>query len=133
MGLLDNIAGKVIGNLGTGDKSQSVMLQAAIKLFNEYGGLNGILDKFRAGGFAAEADSWVSKGPNLPITPMQIEQVLGSAILADIAARLGMPTADISRSLAEYLPKTIDRLTPDGMLPKNQSALLMQAMSMFKG
>lgn len=133
MGLLDNIAGKVIGNLSNGDKSQSIMLQAAIKLFNEYGGLNGILDKFRAGGFAAEADSWVSKGPNLPISPAQIEQVLGSTTLGDIATKLGMPAADVSRNLAEYLPKAIDRLTPDGMVPKNQSALLMQAMSMFKG
>lgn len=132
MGLFDNIAGKVIGNLGNGDKSQSVMLQAAIKLFNKFGGLNGILDRFRAAGFAAEADSWVGKGPNLPISPAQVEQALGQPTLGDIAAKLGMPVGDVSNNLAQYLPKAIDRLTPDGEVPKNQSALLMQAMSMFK-
>ena len=132
MGLFDNIAGRVIGKLGSSD-SQDVMLQAAIKLFNEYGGLNGILDKFRSSGFAAEADSWVGTGNNLPITSAQITQVLGQPMLDDLAAKLGMPADAIGRKLAEYLPKVIDRLTPDGIVPKNQSALLLQALSMLKG
>lgn len=132
MGLFDNIAGRVIGKLGSGD-NQDVMLQAAIKLFNEYGGLNGILDKFRSSGFAAEADSWVGTGNNLPITSAQITQVLGQPMLDDLAAKLGIPTDTIGRKLAEYLPKVIDRLTPNGTVPKNQSALLLQALSMLKG
>ena len=111
MGLFDNIAGKVIGKLGA-DDSQGAMLQAALKLFNEHGGLNGILDKFRANGFAAEADSWVGTGPNLPLTPAQVVQV-GS-------------------KLAEYLPRVIDKLTPDGTVPRNQAAVMLQAMSLFR-
>lgn len=131
MGLFDNIAGKVIGKLGA-DDGQNAMLQAAVKLFNEYGGINGILEKFRAGGFGAEADSWVGTGPNLPITPAQIVQVLGQPTLDDIAARVGRPSAEISSKLAEYLPKVIDRLTPDGVVPKNQTAALLQALSLFR-
>ena len=131
MGLFDNIAGKVIGKLGA-DDGQNVMLQAAVKLFNEYGGINGILEKFRASGFGAEADSWVGTGPNLPITPAQIAQVLGQPKLDEIAARVGRPSGEISNKLAEYLPKVIDRLTPDGVVPKNQTAALLQALSLFR-
>jgi uncharacterized protein YidB (DUF937 family) len=131
MGLFDNIAGKVIGKLGA-DDGQNVMLQAAVKLFNEYGGINGILEKFRAGGLGAEADSWVGTGPNLPITPVQIAQVLGQPKLDEIAARVGRPSGEISNKLAEYLPKVIDRLTPDGVVPKNQTAALLQALSLFR-
>lgn len=130
MGLFDNIAGKVIGKLG-GAENQD-MVQVAIKLFNEYGGLNGILDQFKTKGFAAEADSWVGTGNNLPISAPQIEQVLSQATLNDIAARLNVSNDEVSRKLAEYLPKVIDKLTPDGTVPKNQSALLLQALSMFK-
>lgn len=130
MGLFDNIAGKVIGKMGGGENQD--MLQVAIKLFNEYGGLSGIVEKLRASGFAAEVDSWVGTGNNLPISPAQIEQVFGAGTLDDIAAKLNLPAAEISRKLAEYLPKAIDRLTPDGTIPKNQSAVLLQALSMFK-
>ena len=131
MGLFDNIAGKVIGRMGA-DDSQNVMLQAAVKLFNEYGGINGILDKFRASGFAAEADSWVGTGPNLPITATQIEQVLGEPTLDDIGTKMGRSGSEVSSKLAEYLPTVIDRLTPDGVVPKNQTAALLQALSLFR-
>lgn len=130
MGLFDNIAGKVIGKLG-GSENQA-MVQVAIKLFNEYGGLNGILDKFRANGFAAEVASWIGTGSNLPISAAQIEQVLGHDSLNNIAAQLDLPPAEISANLAAYLPKVIDRLTPDGKVPENQSAVLLQALSLLK-
>ena len=131
MGLFDNLAGKVIGKLGS-DDNQNAMLQAAIKLFHEHGGLSGILDMFRAAGMQAEVDSWVGTGPNLPLTPPQVVQALGQPTLEDIAGRIDMPTAEVTRKLAEYLPKAIDRLTPDGTVPRNQAAVLLQAMTMLR-
>ena len=131
MGLFDNIAGKVIGKLGA-DDSQGAMLQAALKLFNEHGGLNGILEKFRTNGFAAEADSWVGTGPNLPLTSAQVVQALGQPMLDDIAAKVGLPGNEVGSKLAEYLPRVIDKLTPDGTVPRNQAAVMLQAMSLFR-
>ena len=131
MGLFDNIAGKVIGKLGA-DDSQGAMLQAALKLFNEHGGLNGILEKFRANGLAAEADSWVGTGPNLPLMPAQVVQALGQPMLDDIAGKVGLPSAEVGSKLAEYLPRVIDKLTPDGTVPRNQAAVMLQAMSLFR-
>jgi uncharacterized protein YidB (DUF937 family) len=74
----------------------------------------------------------VGTGNNLPISAAQIEQVLGHDSLSNIAEQLNLPTHEIRSNLAEYLPKTIDRLTPDGTVPKNQSSVLLQALSMLK-
>jgi uncharacterized protein YidB (DUF937 family) len=131
MGLFDNIAGKVIGRLGA-DDNDNVLLQAAVRLFNEHGGLDGILNRFRAGGLGVEVDSWIGTGPNLPITPSQIVQVLGQSELDDIAARVNRPSSEVGSKLAEHLPRVIDRLTPDGTVPKNQTAALLQALSLFR-
>src|SRR5690606_11472088 len=108
MGLFDNIAGKVIGRLAA-DDNDNVLLQAAVRLFNEHGGLDGILNRFRAGGLGAEVDSWIGTGPNLPITPSQIVQVLGQSELDDIAARVNRPSSEVGSKLAEHLPRVIDR------------------------
>jgi uncharacterized protein YidB (DUF937 family) len=131
MGLFSSIAGKVAAKV-SGDKSQGAMVQAGINLFREYAGLQGILDKFKAIGLAKEVGSWVGKGPNLPITAKHIEQVVGSATVAEMAEKFDIPGEVICGKLAEYLPGVVDELTPEGKVPKNQASVLMHALSMLK-
>lgn len=47
MSLFDSIAGTVLSKLG-GEKGG--MAQIAMEMFNQNGGLNGVLDKFKQGG-----------------------------------------------------------------------------------
>jgi uncharacterized protein YidB (DUF937 family) len=131
MGLFSSIAGKAAAKV-SGDKSRGAMVQAGINLFRKYGGLQGILDKFKAIGLAKEVDSWVGKGPNLPITAKHIEQVVGSATVAEMAEKFDIPGKVICGKLAEYLPGVVDQLTPEGKVPKNQASVLMHALSMLK-
>lgn len=131
MGLFSSIAGKVAAKV-SGDKSQGAMVQAGINLFREYGGLQGILDKFKAIGLAKEVGSWVGKGPNLPITAKHIEQVVGSATVAETAEKFDIPGEVICGKLAEHLPGVVDQLTPEGKVPKNQASVLIHALSMLK-
>ena len=65
MGLFDSLAGAVLGNVG-GEKG--AMVQVAMDLFNQNGGLAGVIEKFKAGGMAEQAASWVGTGENLPIS-----------------------------------------------------------------
>lgn len=116
----------------SGDKSQGAMVQAGIGLFNQYGGLQGILDKFRAIGLSKEVDSWVGKGPNLPIKARHIEQVVGKVTVEEMSEKFDIPGKVICGKLAEYLPGVVDELTPDGKVPKNQASVLMHALSMLK-
>lgn len=129
MGLFDSLAGAVLGNVG-GDKG--AMLQIAMDLFKQNGGLEGILAKFNEAGFAEQTASWVSQGNNLPISAEQIIEVLGRDSIAGIAQKLTMSPSDISVKIAEYLPQAIDKMTPNGKLEGNSGNLMDAMMSMLK-
>jgi len=129
MGLFDSLAGAVLSKVG-GDKG--AMVQVAMDLFNQNGGLEGVIEKFKAGGLAEQAASWVSTGENLPISAEQITQVLGSSTVTDIAAKLGMDSGDISSKIAEYLPQVIDKMTPDGEVNANSGNLMTAVLGMLK-
>ena len=135
MGMLDGLLGNVLsGVLGSGDASrqQSPLLQAALQLLQQNGGIGGIVDRFRSAGYGAQADSWVSTGENQPIAPDALQQVLGSGALGDIASRLGMSGSAAAGGLASVLPQIIDRMTPHGEVPANHDDLVAQALAMLQ-
>jgi len=128
MGLFDSLAGSMLGKLG-GEKG--AIAQVAVDLFNQNGGLPGVLEKFRAAGLADEVASWVGKGANLQITAAQITQVLGSSTIQAAAGKLGIDPSEISAKIAEHLPQVVDRMTPDGTVGKNTN-LLATLLGMLK-
>ena len=129
MGIFDSLASNMLGKLG-GEKG--AVAQVAIDLFNQNGGLAGVLQKFKTAGFDNEVTSWISKGSNLPITAEQIVQALGNSVIQQAASKLDMNAQDISTKIAEYLPQLIDRMTPDGQLPREPVNVLAALMSMMK-
>jgi uncharacterized protein YidB (DUF937 family) len=140
MGLLDGLLGNVIGsflggnpeqNLGSGNQPQggNVLLQIALSMLQQNGGLEGVLNKFREGGFAQHADSWVSTGANMNISADDLQQVFGSSKIGDLASRLGMPADQAGSVLAQVLPEVINRLTPQGQVPENSDDEIAQGLS----
>ena len=79
MGMLDGILGSVLGGMagGTGQQ-QNPLMQIALQLLQQNGGVGGVLDKFRQAGYADQADSWQSTGQNMPISGPALQEVLGS-------------------------------------------------------
>jgi uncharacterized protein YidB (DUF937 family) len=106
MGLFDSLAGA----LGQGAGSAVVDLLKSQDL-------GGLISQFDKAGLGEAAASWVAKGANLPISAEQIQGVLGSGPVADMAAKLGVDPAQAAQHLAQFLPQVIDQLTPDGKLP----------------
>jgi uncharacterized protein YidB (DUF937 family) len=98
-------------------------MQSAIAGLLGQGGsaLPGLLDKFHAGGLGDLAQSWVSKGANLPVSADQIKSVLGSDALQGIASKFGISPDDAAGKVAAMLPGVIDKLTPDGVVPDPQA------------
>ncbi len=129
MGLLDSVAGAVLGKLGG---EQGGMAQIALDMFNQHGGLSGVLDKLKQNGLAEEAASWVSKGANLPVNADQITSALGSDAIAGMAAKFGIDPADLSAKIAEHLPTVIDKMTPDGEVNESSGNLLSTVLGMLK-
>ena len=96
-----------------------------------HGGLEGLLERFRQHGLHEQVGSWVGTGRNLPISAEDIQRVLGSAQVSDLARRAGVDAGAASQELAAILPQIVDKLTPTGQLP--QGDVLEQAFSVLKG
>ncbi|MEP7181548.1 MAG: YidB family protein [Betaproteobacteria bacterium] len=136
MGLLDGLLGNVLGGMmgggaAAGQQGQNPLLQAALQMLQQNGGLQGILGKFQRAGYGAQADSWVSTGQNQPIDANALQQVLGQGQLEQIAQQLGMSHGDAAGGLASMLPQLIDQMTPQGQVPGNHNDMVSQALAML--
>lgn len=82
------------------------------------GGLAGLVQQFQQAGLGQQMSSWISTGQNLPISADQLSKVFGASQLQQMAQSAGMDSAQFSGQLAELLPQMVDKLTPDGAMPK---------------
>jgi uncharacterized protein YidB (DUF937 family) len=108
MGFLDGILGGVIG---------AEALSPVKGYIEKHGGVEDAVAELEKTGLGQQARSWVSTGPNLPITAEQIKQALGSGQVKGLAAKVGVPVDKVADLLAKYLPTAIDKATPGGKLP----------------
>ena len=86
---------------------------------NQSGGLSGLIDQFRRAGLGQTADSWVSTGPNQPISPRQLERVFGDEQVEAMAEQSGMGRDEFLSQLSEALPPVVDGATPNGRVPED--------------
>ena len=109
------IGGAISGLLGGGHP----LLQMFLPMLLSGGplGLSGLLHRFHHKGMAKQADSWVAKGPNDPITPQQVHDALGADMITKLAADSGLSEDDVIAKLSTSLPSIVDQLTPGGTLP----------------
>jgi uncharacterized protein YidB (DUF937 family) len=93
MGLLDGLIGTAIGSMLSGNQAQNplgsvlrglggsnqaqgsnLLLQLALSMLQQNGGLEGVLNRFRQSGLSQQADSWVSTGENMNISADQLQK-----------------------------------------------------------
>jgi uncharacterized protein YidB (DUF937 family) len=94
-------------------------------------GLGGLAEAFQAKGLGDVVASWIGTGQNLPVSAEQIQSVLGSGVVQQLAARVGLSPEAASALLAQILPQAVDRLTPEGTLPAG--GLLGAATGLLRG
>ena len=136
MGLLDQLAGDVLGSLAGGQGQpqaagggQAMLLQLVMGLLqSNQGGLGALLARLNEAGLGEQVASWIGKGQNLPVSAEQISQAFGGAGLGDMAALLGMSGDQLAGKVAELLPQVVDGLTPDGQLPSAEGTDMAQAL-----
>jgi uncharacterized protein YidB (DUF937 family) len=132
MSLLDQVVGAVTSKLGGQGNAQNDLMEAALSLINNNaGGLSGLVQAFKDKGLANIAASWVSTGKNLPVTPEQIQSVLGNSQIREIAQKLGLSEEAASSQLSQMLPMVVDKLTPEGQIPSGD--LLALGLNLLKG
>jgi uncharacterized protein YidB (DUF937 family) len=86
------------------------------------GGLSDLLKNFQQNGQGDKVDSWVSTGPNKPMSPQELEQALGQERMQWLMQQTGLPKDELLAGLARELPEAVDKLTPDGRIPDEQEA-----------
>ena len=123
MGLLDSVVGMLAGGQGGGN---AALLNAVVGMLagggqggaQGGGGLASMLGKAQQAGLGDVVTSWIGKGQNMPISPDQLNNVLGSDMVANLAKQLGMSHGDASSQISQMLPDVVDRLTPHGNVPQ---------------
>lgn len=109
MGLFDSVIAGAVG---------AEMATVVNRLIEKHGGVQGLISQFERQGFGPTVRTWVGTGANQPLTPDQIHKVLGPDTINQLAAKLGIPPADLTKKLADVLPTAVDKLTPAGVVPK---------------
>jgi uncharacterized protein YidB (DUF937 family) len=115
MGLLDSVAGMLGGNAQGGPQS-GALLQQVIQMLAG-GGLGGLTQSFERAGLGQIINSWIGTGQNLPISPEQLQQVLGQGKIGQLAQSLGLEPHEVTGQLSQLLPHVVDKATPDGQVP----------------
>ncbi|MEQ1917217.1 MAG: YidB family protein [Gallionella sp.] len=119
MSIFDSIANAIGNQTGAASGAQGNLLESVMGMMNDpkIGGLSGLVEKFSQGGLQEQVASWVSTGKNLPVSAEQIQSMLSSTGLQDIAAKFGFNSTDATNQLSQLLPQVIDKLTPNGQVP----------------
>ena len=118
MGLLDDVT-KLTGLSGSGPADNPALLKGVLQMLGsgESGGLTAIVQGFHQTGLGEVVSSWVSTGPNLPISAEQLQQGLGAGPIGQLAQASGLTEGVTASALAGLLPTVIDKLTPGGTMP----------------
>jgi uncharacterized protein YidB (DUF937 family) len=144
MGLLDAIlkqaessmAGAPAGSMGSGSGASAFgsiadlvmknpqVISAAIAMLNPKdptvgggSGLSDIVAGFNRSGLGDVMASWIGGGPNKPVDPSALKDVLGSDVLSQFAKQAGIGHGDASSVLAQILPEIVNHMTPQGRVP----------------
>jgi uncharacterized protein YidB (DUF937 family) len=133
MGLLGDILGSISGgNTAAGGTDGQIMNAVAAMLSDKQsGGLAGLVTTFQKNGLGDVVSSWISTGKNLPISADQIQRVFGNQQVSQIAQKVGIEPEKVTATLASVLPGLVDKLTPNGKVPSQDT--LLEGLSLLKG
>jgi uncharacterized protein YidB (DUF937 family) len=98
--------------------AENPMVQAAVSAIEQQGGIGALAQRFHEQGLGGVVQSWISTGQNQPIDPQQIQNVLGSGQLEQLAERFGIPKETVANGLSQILPQVVDKMTPNGQVPQ---------------
>ncbi len=135
MGLLDDLLKTGLSSVAGGSQQQASGLAGGILELltgQQTGGLQGLVQNFTQKGLGNIVSSWVSTGPNLPVSADQVQSALGNDAIGSIAQKSGLAPEATSSILAQVLPGIVDKLTPEGKIPE-MGNLLEQGLNALKG
>jgi uncharacterized protein YidB (DUF937 family) len=122
MGILDDI--KAVTNMGSSLQNMHPgALSAVMDYINspQVGGLSGLQNMFQQKGLGGLVASWIGSGQNLPISADQLQSVLHSDALQQIAQKHGIDPSQLTSMMSSLLPHVVDKMTPNGAVDEAAS------------
>jgi uncharacterized protein YidB (DUF937 family) len=122
MGILDDI--KAVTNMGSSVQNMHPgALSAVMEYVNspQVGGLSGLQNMFQQKGLGGIVSSWIGSGENLPISGDQLQSVLHSDALQQIAQKHGIDPSQLTSMMSSLLPHVVDKMTPNGAVDEAAS------------
>ena len=83
------------------------------------GGLSNLVEKARANGLGAQADSWVGTGANEPVSANDVRGIVGEDAVRSVAQQTGISDDEAAAVLAQVVPQVVSGLTPGGQVPSD--------------
>ena len=109
MGLFDGVLGGIVG---------AGMVTVVNGILEKHGGVQGVVNEFERNGLSQTVRSWVATGPNDPVSAADIQRVIGPDLLQKLSEKSGVSQQDLAEHLSQILPRAVDHLTPNGVIPK---------------
>ena len=120
----------ILKELG-GKGKQKDLVNNLVGTLGGSGGISGLLKGFQENGLGDKAESWVSSGPNKPVSGDEVEKALGAERVKQVAEKSGVAPDEAKGGLASMLPVLINKLTPDGKLPDGLDEQIMGMAKKF--
>jgi uncharacterized protein YidB (DUF937 family) len=119
MALLDQLLSGLTGVSGSALRGvlMNVLGQGGSQTGGAGGGLGGLLSSFEQAGLGHIAQSWISSGPNQPVSPQHLQTVFGEDQVQTMSRQSGMAPHDFLSQLSQHLPRVVDHMTPNGQMP----------------
>jgi uncharacterized protein YidB (DUF937 family) len=119
--MFDSIIAETDERFNLNGKAEALLSALSARMTDETrGGLTGFIEKFNQIGLSETISSWVGSDSNSEISVEQIESALGTAALNDLANQSGVDYETAIAAAAFMIPRVIDELTPEGILPENK-------------
>ena len=115
--IFDSLIADIANKFNLGSTGGTLVEEVLRLITGRPGGVSGFLDMFKTAGLGNLASSWLGRADNPPLSTHQVEQVLGSSFINNLAGKLGIGGSVAGSALAYVVPKLIGLLTPGGNIP----------------
>jgi len=118
MSILDAIMGSAERHPELNQDQHSSLIQTALQMFGNQNGISSLQQNAQSHGLGQIVQSWIGNGNNQPIDQSQVQGLVGEDRINQLASRAGVSHSLASSALSRILPVIVDKLTPQGKLPK---------------
>lgn len=118
MSILDTIMGSAERHPELNEDQHSSLVQSALQMFGNQNGISSLQQNAQSHGLGHIVQSWIGNGNNQPVDGSQVEGLVGEDRVNQLATRAGVSRSQASSALSRILPIIVDKLTPQGKLPK---------------